>query len=121
MIRIFCCRLQVIAALLLQVIAALWLQVGAALWLQVIAALLLLALRRPSGVEGCALVAGYRCAFVAGYRCARVAGTAETERSRGLRSGCRLSLRSCCWHCGDRAESRAALLLGVLVEFRPFN
>jgi hypothetical protein len=48
------------------------LQVGAALLLRVIAALLLLALRRPSGVEG--------CAFVAGYRCALVAGTAETER-----------------------------------------
>jgi hypothetical protein len=67
----------------------------------------------------CAMVAGWRFAFVAGYRCALVAGTAETERSRGLRYGCRLalrsccrlSLRSCCWHCGDRAESRAALWL----------
>ena len=87
MIRIFCWRLQVGAALWLQVIAALWLQVGAALWLQVIASLLFLAPRRPSGVEGCALVAGYRFALVAGYRYALVLGTAETEGSRGLSLG----------------------------------
>ena len=51
-------------------------------------------------------IRGLRYAFVAGYRYALVPGTAETERSRGLRFGCGLSLRSCSWHRGDRARAR---------------